>query len=36
MKIMTENGPALGLLYPVAGNTKSVRIVIGIISFLVQ
>ena len=33
MKIMTENGPALGLLYPVAGNTKSVRIVIGIISF---
>lgn len=33
MKIMTENGPALGLLYPVAGDAKGARMVVGIISF---
>jgi two-component system, NtrC family, sensor kinase len=33
VKIDTENGPALGLLYPVSGETKNSRIVVGIIGF---
>jgi len=33
VKIDTESGPALGLLYPVSGETKSSRIVVGIIGF---
>jgi signal transduction histidine kinase len=33
MKMETESGPALGLLYPVAGETKDSHIVIGVISF---
>jgi len=33
VKIETEGGPALGLLYPVSGNTKSSHIVVGIIGF---
>ena len=33
VKIETENGPALGLLYPVLGETKSSHIVVGIIGF---
>jgi signal transduction histidine kinase len=33
IKIETENGPALGLLYPVAGETKNSHVVVGIIGF---
>jgi signal transduction histidine kinase len=33
VKIETENGPALGLLYPVSGETKSSRLVVGVIGF---
>lgn len=33
IKIETENGPALGLLYPVSGETKNSRIVVGVIGF---
>jgi len=32
-KIETENGPALGLLYPAAGETRGSHIVIGVIGF---
>ena len=32
-KIETESGPALGLLYPVLGETKDSHIVVGIIGF---
>jgi len=33
IKIETESGPALGLLYPVSGETKNSHIVVGIIGF---
>jgi signal transduction histidine kinase len=33
VKIETEGGPALGLLYPVAGETKNSHIVVGVIGF---
>ena len=33
VKIDTESGPALGLLYPVSGETKDSHIVVGIIGF---
>jgi nitrate/nitrite-specific signal transduction histidine kinase len=33
VKINTESGPALGLLYPVSGETKNSRVVVGIIGF---
>ncbi|MCX5848054.1 MAG: ATP-binding protein [Deltaproteobacteria bacterium] len=33
VKIETESGPALGLLYPVSGDTKGSHIVVGIIGF---
>ncbi len=33
VKITTESGPALGLAYPVSGETKDSRIVVGIIGF---
>ena len=33
MEIETESGPALGLLYPVSGETKNSRVVVGIIGF---
>ena len=33
MKMETESGPALGLLYPAAGDTKGSHIVVGIIGF---
>ncbi len=33
VKIETESGPALGLLYPASGDTKSSHIVVGIIGF---
>jgi len=33
IKIETESGPALGLLYPVSGETKGSRVVVGVIGF---
>jgi two-component system NtrC family sensor kinase len=33
VKIETESGPALGLLYPASGDTKGSHIVVGIIGF---
>lgn len=33
VKMETESGPALGLLYPVAGETKDSHIVVGVIGF---
>jgi len=33
VKLETEAGPSLGLLYPVSGETKDSRIVVGIIAF---
>jgi signal transduction histidine kinase len=33
VKIETESGPALGLLYPASGETKNSHIVVGIIGF---
>ena len=33
VKITTESGPALGLIYPVSGETKDSRIVVAIIGF---
>ncbi len=33
VKIDTESGPALGLLYPASGETKNSRIVVGVIGF---
>jgi len=33
VKMETESGPALGLLYPVSGETKDSHIVVGIIGF---
>lgn len=33
VKLETEAGPSLGLLYPVSGETKDSRIIIGIIAF---
>lgn len=33
IKLETEGGPSLGLLYPVTGETKDSRIVVGIIAF---
>lgn len=33
VKLSTEGGPALGLIYPVAGDTKDSHIVVGIIGF---
>ncbi|PKN53680.1 MAG: hypothetical protein CVU55_00730 [Deltaproteobacteria bacterium HGW-Deltaproteobacteria-13] len=33
VRIETESGPALGLLYPAPGETKNSRIVVGIIGF---
>ncbi len=33
VKLATEEGPFLGLLYPVSGDTKDARIIIGIIAF---
>jgi signal transduction histidine kinase len=33
VKIETESGPALGLLYPVSGETKNSHVVVGIIGF---
>lgn len=33
VKIETESGPALGLLYTVSGGTKSSRVVVGVIGF---
>ncbi len=33
VKITTEGGPALGLIYPVSGETKDSRIVVAIIGF---
>lgn len=33
MKIDTESGPAVGLLYPVSGETKNPHVVVGIIGF---
>ena len=33
VKLETEAGPSLGLLYPVSGETKDSRIIIGIITF---
>ena len=33
IEIETESGPALGLLYPVSGETKNSRVVVGIIGF---
>ena len=33
VKLGTEGGPSLGLLYPVSGETKDSRIIVGIIAF---
>jgi two-component system NtrC family sensor kinase len=33
IEIETESGPALGLLYPVAGETKGSHIIVGVIGF---
>ena len=33
VKIDTESGPALGLLYPASGETKGSRVVVGVIGF---
>ncbi|MFA5321558.1 MAG: ATP-binding protein [Smithella sp.] len=33
VKIETESGPALGLLYPVSGETKGSHVVVGVIGF---
>lgn len=33
IKLETEGGPSLGLLYPVAGETRDSRIIVGIIAF---
>jgi len=33
VKIDTESGPALGLLYPVSGETKGAQLVVGVIGF---
>jgi two-component system, NtrC family, sensor kinase len=33
VKLETEAGPSLGLLYPVSGDTKDSRIIVGIIAF---
>lgn len=33
LKLNTEGGPSLGLLYPVSGDTKDSRIIVGIITF---
>jgi two-component system, NtrC family, sensor kinase len=33
IEIETESGPALGLLYPVAGETRGSRVVVGVIGF---
>ena len=33
IKIETESGPALGLLYTVSGDTKGSHIVVGVIGF---
>jgi two-component system, NtrC family, sensor kinase len=33
VKLETEAGPSLGLLYPVSGETKDSRIIVGIIAF---
>lgn len=33
VKLQTEGGPSLGLLYPVSGETRDSRIIVGIIAF---
>ena len=33
VKLETDSGPSLGLLYPVSGETKDSRIIVGIIAF---